>query len=366
MHINRLFRRVLPVLLIVLLPGIQVAADGGFFPALKSVAVSVDQRAIIVRKGSRTSMILSTGYTGNGDDFAWIIPIPVAPKAGDVKETGEAGEGAFEILDTITAVKVPTRWFNPTGVRGSRDDRMAIAPVIVLGRVSLEHYEASILSSGNAAALTEWLQRNGYAMDASALPVLESYIERHWSFVAVKLAPGAQRDYMNEFLPAILITYRSPDFVFPLRISAVSTLDEVRITLYVVTDSTVSTENYATVQFVPGDRLFEREKPEEYVEASIRDSLGDTGQGLVRMWSGAYQEWLYDAVRADMNGEGLVRFYEEDYALEDLTGIVFGKGRFLTRLEARMAPAAMVKDIRFALDPQPVEFGDRPGLALPR
>jgi hypothetical protein len=53
-------------------------ADGGYF-SRRSIAVSADQRAIIIKNGNQISMTLSTGYTGEGDDFAWVIPTPVPP-----------------------------------------------------------------------------------------------------------------------------------------------------------------------------------------------------------------------------------------------------------------------------------------------
>jgi hypothetical protein len=54
-------------------PFTQAAADGGYL-SVESVAVSADQRAIITKNGNRISMTFSTGYTGEGEDFGWIIP----------------------------------------------------------------------------------------------------------------------------------------------------------------------------------------------------------------------------------------------------------------------------------------------------
>jgi hypothetical protein len=81
-----------------------VWADGGYFSS-RSVAVSADQRAIIIKNGREISMTFSTGYTGEGEDFGWIIPTPVPPAVEDVSE---AGETAFQILDEYTAPKIYT------------------------------------------------------------------------------------------------------------------------------------------------------------------------------------------------------------------------------------------------------------------
>ena len=81
MRKDKLFRRAGIILVLIMLPALAVRADGGYFSkkASRSVAVSEDQRAIIIRNGSETSMALSTGYTGKGDGFCWIIPTPVRP-----------------------------------------------------------------------------------------------------------------------------------------------------------------------------------------------------------------------------------------------------------------------------------------------
>lgn len=79
-----------------------VYADGGYFSS-ESVAVSADQRAIIIQNGNEISMTFSTGYTGEGENFGWIIPVLVPPDIEDVSEAGENGEAAFEMLDKYTA-----------------------------------------------------------------------------------------------------------------------------------------------------------------------------------------------------------------------------------------------------------------------
>jgi alpha-tubulin suppressor-like RCC1 family protein len=89
--------------ILMLNPGQSVSADGGFFTEPSSVAISADQRAIIIRNGDQIAMTFSTGYTGEGEDFAWIIPVPSIPDIADVYESGDAGENAFRLLDQWTS-----------------------------------------------------------------------------------------------------------------------------------------------------------------------------------------------------------------------------------------------------------------------
>jgi hypothetical protein len=84
-------------------PALQVLADGGYFSRTESIAISTDQRAIIIRNGNQISATFSTGYSGEGEDFGWLIPTPVPPDIEDVCESGENGEDAFQILDRLSA-----------------------------------------------------------------------------------------------------------------------------------------------------------------------------------------------------------------------------------------------------------------------
>lgn len=81
-------------------------ADGGYFSGSRSVAVSADQRAIVVRNGGEISLTLSTGYTGDGEEFGWVIPTPVPVSAENVSEAGVSAETAFRVLERHTAPAV--------------------------------------------------------------------------------------------------------------------------------------------------------------------------------------------------------------------------------------------------------------------
>jgi len=84
-----------------------LCADGGFV-STESVAVSADQRAIIIKSEKLVSTTFSTGYTGEGQDFGWIIPTPVPPAIEHVRETGQIAEQAFKTLHNKSAPYVVT------------------------------------------------------------------------------------------------------------------------------------------------------------------------------------------------------------------------------------------------------------------
>jgi hypothetical protein len=354
----------------VLLPAPPAPADGAFFVStestLESIAVNVDQRAIVMRCGDTVRLTLSMGYSGSGGDFAWIIPTPAAPSVGDVKEADTDGGRTFDVLDMITAVRAITGWTPlrgaPAGVGGP--DRVSAPLVDVRGRITLAHYEASILTSTDAAGLLDWLKANGYAVCAASAAVLADYICEGWSFVAVKLRPTAVREYRNEFLPPIEIQYQSDRLTFPLRISSAGARESARITIYVIAESTVSAANLPTVPLRFDRPLGLLETPPGYIDEGIRAVVG--GRGLAVMWSGAYEERAYTDARNALQqsfegtpGSMGLRFYEDDPFLCDEVLPFFQEHSpacrhvYLTRLEARMDPSAMTEDILLSLDASP-------------
>ena len=501
-----------------LLPLTTVCADGGYFTRADTpVAVSADQRAILIQDGNEISMTVSTGYTGEGGDFGWIIPTPMPPEIGNVREAGETGETAFRVLDQHTApVIVLHDWVSsgcfPAGtevltidgpraietlipgdevhsydqatgqwagsnivrkgtyhftgdmvtiqagtasikatanhpffvMRGNLLDarpaprevppeeqketgngrwveardleigdllmaksgaeivvhhlsikqveeivhHLEVEPhhnyavhrigvlvhnapktesgrdvtnrdplVQVHGRVSLEHYEVSILSARDSTALLNWLGDNDYQVDTEARGIFDAYIDRRWAFVAVKLHPEEKRYYENELLPPLTIGYQHHRLVFPLVISSISTAQTARITLYVIAESTVSSSNFPTGPLIYRDTVYPfledsltahrsgllidvENTHERYIEMCIARSSTMQGGGFLVLWSGS----LTKAIAA----QAQIRKIHRPYSRR--------KEYFLTRLDARMHPSAMTQDVEFILDSYPEEF----------
>jgi hypothetical protein len=488
---DTIYSVILILIIMILFPTSSILADGGYFSS-RSIAVSADQRAILIMNGDEISMTFSTGYTGKGEDFGWIIPTPVPQAAKDVSETGKNGERAFEMLDEYTAPVFTKRhgcfpsgtevltargpcaieivesgtkvyacdlssgeWIlakvlkrqsfqwegdmvtihmgqNMIQATGNhpffvlRGDRLNSRPlpqdipkegqittgrgrwveardlqvsdvlmdkggesliitdlssryaqtevynldidgyhnyavhqkgilvhnqkkggeeseykplVRVYGKVTLEHYEVSILGAADVLALMDWLQENGYHVNPKAEKVLNTYIKENWAFVAVKLNPSEKRHYENEFLPPLTIRYQYDHLIYPLRISSVSTTQTAKITLYVIAESTVTSSNFptATVQYqgYPG-----QVNPEKYIENCIQRTMARDGRRLVVMWSGIFHEFLIREI------------------IGELIRVPFSLGEkvYLTRLESRVDPSAMTEDIRFMLDSSPEGF----------
>jgi hypothetical protein len=468
-------------------------ADGCYFSRVESVAVSSDQRALMIRNGDETSLTLSTAYAGEAEDFAWVIPTPVPLSADGLRETGEKAEGIFRLLDTwtspsvvkesgcfpagtgvltpdglrpietvepgarvlsydpatglwvtaavlerqsrqyggdVVAIRLDTAFVRATGnhpflvLRGAglarrpapedvppgeqnalprgrwvaaRDlrpgdmlaDRSGQGALVtgvaavreelpvynlsaagahtyaVLGaglvvhnkagaertdrvtvhaRVITEHYEGDVLGALDGSALLAYLAANGYRVSPSARVVLDDYIRRGWSFVTLKLRPGAGRRSEGEFLPAITLRYGSPTFAFPLLISSVSTAGPARLTLYVIAESTVISSNLRTrpLRYNHED-LQASPDPAAYIRERISRTVGKRGRALAVMWNG----------RLPDSPQVAAAFTE--------AGLQPPSNPSLTRLETVVTPSAMSRDILLRLEPRPDEFSVQGG-----
>jgi hypothetical protein len=201
----------------------------------------------------------------------------------------------------------------------------------------LEHYEISVLGAAETSSLLEWLQVENYGVSSESKDIFDNYMGHNWAFVAVKLRPNDRRRYENEYLPPLTVKYQYDQLVFPLLISSISTVGQVRITLYVIAKNAAISSNYQTSQLV-----YDHSYPisEEYVGTSIQNTIGNDGKALVVLWSGTFCEhvgdWFFERFIDSP-------YYDDALPGFDLVNRHFGSPlpeceMYLTRLEARMNP----------------------------
>ncbi|MBN1425612.1 DUF2330 domain-containing protein [Candidatus Fermentibacteria bacterium] len=217
----------------------------------------------------------------------------------------------------------------------SSEEPATAAAVTLYGNVVLEHYEVSVVGAADATALLAWLEKNGYQASPDARGVLDAYIDKGWAFAAVKLNPGDRRHYENTFPPPLTLQYQHDRLIFPLHISSVSTTQAIRITLYVIAESTVSSPNFPTRTLKYDRKSLSYRDPKSYVEACIRDTMGDKTQAMVVIWRGKFYESY--RLRIPFRGEKRRRTY-------------------LTRLETRIEPAALREDVELTMNLWPRKF----------
>jgi len=280
-------------------------ADGGMFPQLAGSAESADQRAIVAFDEGNETLILQTAYEGDRAEFAWVIPVP------DRLDSGDISTVSADIFDDLYVLTEPSAYgyygYNAQFLvgcsSGSKPDEFRT--VRVWDTLQVDDYEVAILSAGQSADLADWLEANGYAFPEGHNSELDYYVNKSWFFVAIKMNPAVKRppsmggDYgegTQEMKP-LALSFDTAEPVYPLRISAVSSKDEVEVLLYVISRHRMAATNYHTEE-VRLTSPFEGGDFPAYYEKQFRASLDRAGAGSVLVeYAGQLPDYLLSTHR---------------------------------------------------------------------
>jgi hypothetical protein len=211
-------------------------ACGGCFAATETQQIVTDHRMAMAIGPSESILWDQIRYTGNPEDFAWILPV-----WGDVRVELAAGE-FFDELEQGSAVQVTSPFVNigcggggggfgcgAASFSADGSSRTEDAGVQILNQETVGPYQTVTLRGDTTDALTTWLRANGYALPDSMVPVVEYYQERQMDFLALRLSPGEGVQAMQP----VRIRYSTANMVLPLRMVAAGVGDKVGITLWV-------------------------------------------------------------------------------------------------------------------------------------
>ena len=323
-------------------------ADGGFFPEFAGSADSADQRAAIVYEQGRETVILQTAREEGEGGFAWVIPTPTQAKQADITE------GDPRLFDELFWLTEPRSYHYGggvlTGCSGDSDGREEqYAGVNVWEQFVVSDYEVAVLSAEDSGNLGKWLTDNGYGVPESAGDLLGHYVAKDWFFIALKIDSPPRGDIGpvppdpgegygpsgglgpgdggqgEEFKP-LQISFDTPQIVFPMRISAVSSRDEVSVLLYVFAQHRVEGANYPTTQVQAGADWPGGDFA-DYYEGKFQQALATVApSGLVTEYAGKVGEWW-------------IKSHQDMLPLNPS-----GK-YFLTRLRTYLGPEDMQDDI---------------------
>jgi len=204
---------------ILLLVPALVRADGMSIYPIGKVVTETGQRAVIWYEKGRETLILSTTFRGDAEDFAWVIPVPTKPEVSNMKDE------LFTALEEFTQPKYAYNQPMPLlGSAGIREMDSAIQnPVTVVESKIVDIYEVTVLESTDGKALREWLTKNGYPYPTNKDFLLNYYVNKKWYFVAAKVSTEAL-GYSGASLreghaTPLAISFDSETIVYPLKIS---------------------------------------------------------------------------------------------------------------------------------------------------
>ena len=238
---------------------------GGCFirPSSQSGTVVTDHRMVFSVSPTQTTLYDQIEYTGSPADFAWVLPI-----VGQVG-LGVSSDLLFTALDQATQTTIlappypcPVRQAPPpalnAGASGSSGGSSGGTGggVTVIAQEVVGPYDTVQLhpnSKTDTAALTAWLQTNGYAIPTSIDATIGAYVMEGFDFLAVKLVPGAGVQAMRP----LSVTTSGAALSLPLRMVAAGTGATVGITLWVVATGRYEPSNFGTFTIDPSSIVWD-------------------------------------------------------------------------------------------------------------
>ncbi|MEU2059055.1 DUF2330 domain-containing protein [Streptomyces sp. NPDC013455] len=187
------------------------------------IAVSGEQ-SVVRWDGRQEQIVMRLTVGGSARHAAWIMPVPH-------RATVRLGDPAlFDQLAEAVAPVHRTRYhFWPRNGDWPFDDRdtagesalpgAGTGGVGVVGRQRLGSFDVARLTATDPAALADWLREHGFPLPARLKTALQPYVDRHWEYVAVRLAPDTRGTPLGGALDPLHLTFAADRPVYPMRLS---------------------------------------------------------------------------------------------------------------------------------------------------
>jgi hypothetical protein len=255
-------------------------ADGKVFSTRAVVVDTPDQRALLWWADGRERLVIETAFAGDGDAFAWVVPLPAPPRIEPVSpgvlrtlevqlapqlETGavDAWVLAFYLLALFAVVTLLACRAKPTppAVRvllilvglfgGFLLFVVTLSPkgsvgggVTVHGREQVGAYDVATVSATDAGDALAWLSRHGFRVAPGAREAIEAYLREGW-VLAVGRVAVTEGDARRTAHP-LLFEFASDAPVYPLRLTGIDN-GPLALDLYVFGAARAACDRLATV-----------------------------------------------------------------------------------------------------------------------
>jgi hypothetical protein len=242
-----------------------------------------DQCALIHFDQGTETLVIDTSFKGEGTNFAWIVPVPSAPKV-EIATTGLFPTlqmifqpeiihnvfGFYWLAIGIGAFLLSILWKQRRGepqlglllkwllalfllsmlssmlLSASAPSGVAFLPageVNVVARKRVGVYDTVVLSSRDGVALLNWLNKNGFVTPNNIIAAIQAYAKEGWLFVASKIRRDASLSDPEKPSP-LTLTFKTERPVYPLRLTGIGN-DDCRIELYVFGPGSAVVTNFA-------------------------------------------------------------------------------------------------------------------------
>lgn len=244
----------------------------GFYVARADAALfNKASQVILVRDGEKSTITMSSDFSGDLSDFAMVVPVPVVLNKSDIRIVERS---LFDAFDAYSGPRLVEYWDQnpcheaeraymemadmPTAAAAlSKEERLEVknkSSVKIEAKYAVGEYDILILSSRESNDLEVWLKENGYKIPAGARDVLEPYILSGMKFFVVKVNLDEFRKQNVNILRPLQITFNSPKFMLPIRLGMANANGTQDMIVYALSKTgRIETTNYRTVQ-IPTDR----------------------------------------------------------------------------------------------------------------
>ncbi len=290
----------------VLLPSPARACGGMFCDAVTPVDQSAERIIFSFDSGGFVDTEVQITYSGQDDDFAWVVPVPAEP------ELYVSNDALFTALANATiptyTLQTAETWYEkscaglteveppPLPEFGTADytdtadtDSGAIN---VVSTLTVGPYDTVVLQATDADVLVLWLQDQGYNLPEQLSTVLEPYVAEGQYFVALKLSS----DKDTGDLTPLGMRYPATAASIPIQLTSVAAVPDLPIEVFVLGESRAVPDNYlhvtlneAALDWFGGTANYRsvvaKAADEAGGQAFATDFVGPTANLGVRVWT---------------------------------------------------------------------------------
>ncbi len=241
-------------------------------PQVESTVVS-DHRMVFSVSQAQTVLWDQVRYSGNPREFAWVLPVKRGTRIELSRNDWIAALDAATQPQIVQPRQQPQGGFSGGGVgyggegdsvgegcgcssradsafgsadrAGGADGSAGFAPpppppVQVVNDETVGPYESVTIRTDDPKAMENWLHDHGYEIPDAILPIITSYAEAQFDFIALRLRPGQGVQSMQP----VRVTAPGADPTLPLRMVAAGVGANVGITLFVVSEGRYRPQNF--------------------------------------------------------------------------------------------------------------------------
>jgi hypothetical protein len=341
-------------------PSAAEACGGCFVPPETNTLVT-GHRMLVSIASDATTLVDQITYSGEPASFAWILPTK------GLVEVGLSSDLVFATLESQTDPRVSAPPLNcpasqclrasatggdfENGAGGGSNGGVSVLAQEVVGP-----YATVQLSADEPEALRTWLEDNGYALPADVEPVVDAYVAEGWSFLALKLVPGAGIAAMRP----VRVTTPGASVALPLRMVAAGTGPVTPITVYVLGEGRYEPANFPSFSVDPSAVSWRWESSSSNYVELLQAGFAADARAFATI--AAMPEWsLESTLRSTVTyspaesgyGDGSAASAEGELEadLEALLGGLDPESRWVTRLQAALPRSALDVDLELQASP---------------